>query len=94
MSLDETGTPKRRRRVATVPPDFFTVREFCDTYGPSVAEFYKMQARGEGPDSYLVGNRRRISHEAALRWRRERERAERKRAEQRVEQRQQQKELA
>ncbi|WP_441252616.1 transcriptional regulator [Tardiphaga sp. 71_E8_N1_1] len=47
----------------------FTIKEFCAAEKISRNLFYKLQARGEGPKTYLVGVNRRISREAYLAWR-------------------------
>ncbi|UFW82988.1 transcriptional regulator [Bradyrhizobium barranii] len=51
----------------------FTVQEFCAAEKISRNLFYKLQARGEGPQTYLVGANRRISREAYIAWRTARE---------------------
>ena len=71
MSLEQT----RHRSGA------FSVASFCEAYGLSVPLFYKMRAKGEGPDIMKVGTRTLISLEAADRWRRARERTAKPRPE-------------
>ena len=53
-----------------------SIRQFCAQHG-GISEdlFYKMQREGWGPAVMRVGSRTLISHEAAERWRREREAA-------------------
>jgi hypothetical protein len=51
----------------------FTVKEFCAAEKISRAFFYKLQKRGEAPQTYLVGSNRRISRESHLTWRSARE---------------------
>lgn len=50
-----------------------TIKEFCDLHRISVAFFYVLRARGEGPVEMHVGSRVLISREAAADWRRARE---------------------
>ncbi len=52
-----------------------TIKEFCDLHRISVAFFYVLRQRGEGPVEMHVGSRVLISHEAAADWRRSRETA-------------------
>lgn len=47
----------------------FTIKEFCAAEKISRAFFYKLQARGKAPRTYLVGVNRRISREAYIAWR-------------------------
>jgi hypothetical protein len=61
-------------------PQSFTIKTFCALENISVPMFYKLDQQGEAPDSYYVGTRRLISPEAALRWRRTRERKAKKKA--------------
>ena len=51
----------------------FSVKEFCELHRISVAFFYLLRARGEGPVEMRVGSRVLISREAAAEWRRARE---------------------
>ena len=60
------------------PPLAMSIRVFCALHGISEDMFYKMQRAGWGPATMKVGSRTLISHEAAERWRRERETAERR----------------
>jgi hypothetical protein len=55
----------------------FTIREFCDLFRISEASFYRMQNRGDGPETMLVGGRTLISRQAAEAWRLAREKAQR-----------------
>ena len=55
-------------------PAAYSVREFCEVHGISVASFYNLQARGEGPDTMRVLGRVLITVEAAARWRKKRTR--------------------
>jgi hypothetical protein len=56
------------------PPLAMSIREFCAQHG-GISEdlFFKMRREGWGPTIMHVGSRTLISHEAAERWRRERE---------------------
>ena len=53
----------------------FTIKEFCAQHRISVAFFYVLRNRGEGPVEMHVGSRVLISYEAATDWRRARETA-------------------
>ena len=55
------------------PRAAFTVPEFCEAHRISVAKYYEMKKEGWGPVEMEVGRRRLISYEAAIRWRRQRE---------------------
>ena len=50
-----------------------SIAEFCRLHGFSVDQYFKMQREGWGPTTMKVGSRTLISHEAAEKWRRERE---------------------
>lgn len=47
-----------------------SVVEFCEAHGISVATFYVLAKRGDGPIVMKVGRRSLISVEAAENWRR------------------------
>ena len=68
---------RRRRHRARAPPGIlaFTIEEFCRQHSLGVSTYYRLQERGEGPETMKVGGRRLISIEAAARWRRWREAA-------------------
>jgi hypothetical protein len=75
--ISETEPPqeqrKRQKRIRGPPPrTAFTVDEFADANGLSVALLYKLWKAGLGPERMRVGRRVLISAEAAARWRRER----------------------
>jgi hypothetical protein len=55
------------------PPLAMSIREFCAAHRISEDMFYKMRRENWGPTVMHVGSRTLISHEAAERWRRERE---------------------
>jgi|RhiMetdeSRZDD1v2_1073273.scaffolds.fasta_scaffold31341_13 hypothetical protein len=52
-----------------------TVDEFCAAERISKAQLYLDWKKGQGPDYFMNGKCRRISHEARIRWRRAREEA-------------------
>jgi hypothetical protein len=54
-------------------PDAFSIRQFCLKHNISPAHFYRLRESGIAPVEMRVGGRILISKEAALRWRRERE---------------------
>ncbi len=55
--------------------DAFNIPEFCARHRISRAGLYNFWKAGTGPRYMMVGNRRRISREAAADWRRDREAA-------------------
>jgi hypothetical protein len=74
--LDDDG-PKYQRRPPNPDPNALalSIKTFCILHNVSEDLFYKMQREGWGPDTMAVGSRTLISHEAAARWRAEREKA-------------------
>jgi hypothetical protein len=72
----KTKTSTRQRRdLSKVPPAAYSVQEFCDNHRISRSKFYELREKGLTPDEMLVDGRRKISVEAAARWRAEREAA-------------------
>jgi len=71
---------RRRRQQARGPPDddgdddadAYSIATFCRRHGISESFFFKLQSRGEAPDTIAVGSRRLITKEAARKWRRQR----------------------
>jgi hypothetical protein len=53
----------------------YTVSTFCAAEHISRAMLYKLWSQGQGPRYYMVGNRRRITHQARIEWQRECSRA-------------------
>ena len=53
----------------------FTVGEFCGAFRMGRSTLYQLWYNGQGPESYLIGRSRRISVDAARRWREARESA-------------------
>lgn len=51
----------------------YTITEFCAAERISRAMLYKLWAEDKGPRWFCIGSHRRISHEARIEWRRERE---------------------
>jgi hypothetical protein len=51
-----------------------TIDEFCAAENVCRSKLYQLWKQGRGPRFFLIGNRRRISHEARVEWRRELER--------------------
>jgi hypothetical protein len=47
----------------------YTVAEFATAERMSRQMVYLLWAQGKGPRYFMVGNRRRISHEARIEWR-------------------------
>jgi excisionase family DNA binding protein len=54
--------------------DAFTLDEFCERHRISRSMFYKLRDQGLAPATFMLGNRVRISREAAAKWRKQRER--------------------
>ena len=52
-------------------PDTYTVDAFAKAEGISRGMVYRLWQQGRGPRYYMVGNRRRISHEARIEWQRQ-----------------------
>jgi hypothetical protein len=55
--------------------DAYGVREFCRRHGFSTGYLYAEWRENRGPRFFLAGDRRLITREAAMQWRREREAA-------------------
>ena len=53
----------------------FTINEFCAAEKISRSFFYKLDSQGKAPRTFDVGNTRRISRDAYVAWRAEREAA-------------------
>ena len=54
----------------TRPGGSTTINEFCALERTSRTQLYKLWAEGRGPRYYKNGNRRRITDEARVEWRR------------------------
>lgn len=46
----------------------YSIDEWCKMHGLSRSFFYKLQSRGEGPNTFKVGKLTRISEEANRLW--------------------------
>jgi hypothetical protein len=82
MSLEHSPAregvgPHRRHgdRGGEPEPAAYTIDEFCSAHRMSRSQLYKLWHAGVGPRFFLVGNKRRISNEAASDWRRQGEAA-------------------
>jgi hypothetical protein len=58
-----------------IEPMAYSIAEFCEAHGISVDMYFRMGRDGFGPQTMKVGARTLVSHEAAARWRLEREAA-------------------
>jgi hypothetical protein len=58
-----------------IEPMAYSIAEFCEAHGISVDLYFRMARDGFGPQTMKVGARTLVSHEAAARWRLEREAA-------------------
>jgi hypothetical protein len=56
-------------------PAAYSPDEFCTLHRICRATLYGLWRKGDGPKFFMIGNRRRISAEAAADWRRAREMA-------------------
>jgi hypothetical protein len=74
MSTDEDKPKKKKkeRRVPKLPALAMTLQEFCDAHRISLAFFYELKDQGLAPDVMELGGARRITVEAAARWREKR----------------------
>jgi hypothetical protein len=68
-------SPKYRRKPKSADPQALamSIYAFCVRHDISEDMYFKMQREGWGPRVMRVGSRTLISHEAAEKWRRERE---------------------
>jgi hypothetical protein len=46
----------------------YSVNSFCEAENISRAMLYKLWRQGQGPRFYMLGNVRRISHQARIEW--------------------------
>lgn len=65
----------RKRRLLGPPVHAFTIQEFCDAHRLSRSHYYKLRKQELGPAETRLGTRVLISIEAAIRWRKKREKA-------------------
>jgi hypothetical protein len=70
-----TRAPRQRRTRADVEPAVFSVRTFCDANEVSRSFLYKLWDQGRGPVFYFQGKQKRITKEAAAKWRKQMQRA-------------------
>jgi len=52
-----------------MPTGAYSIAEFCHAHRLSIAFFYVLQKRGEGPTVMKVGKRTLVADEAARHWR-------------------------
>lgn len=64
----------RRQRPNGAPFDAYSIQEFCDAHGFSIAMYYVLRKQNQTPREMRVGRHCMIFKEAAADWRRERER--------------------
>ena len=70
-------TESKARRVYSIDDPSYTVNEFCAAERMSRSMVYRAWREGWGPDYYLVGVTRRITHRARLEFQRKCEAAAR-----------------
>lgn len=58
-----------------MPDNSLTVDDLCKVEGICRATLYSLWKQGKGPRFYYIGTHRRISPDAVIDWRREREAA-------------------
>jgi hypothetical protein len=76
---DDKETIPRDLRPVPAERDLYSVTAFCIRHTISRDKFYELQSKGLAPDTIRIGNRQLITKEAAARWRKTLERAERDR---------------
>jgi hypothetical protein len=70
MSLEHSPAREGRRALrSTVEALAFTVNQFCASHNISKTRLYQEWKAGRGPEFYTEGAHRRISAEAAARYR-------------------------
>jgi len=60
------------RRLADtmgLPPECFTIEEFCATHRIGVSTYYRLKEEGAAPQEFRIGNKVLITKESAARWR-------------------------
>jgi hypothetical protein len=67
MSLEHSPTREKRAGISINDPSY-TPDEFCAAERMSRSALYKLWKEGRGPDYYLNGVSRRITHRARLAW--------------------------
>lgn len=75
MAHGEATKRKPRKPPSRTPTAMYSVPSFCAAHGISESFFYQLKAEGLAPDVLRLGARVFVTHEAAARWRRARERA-------------------
>ncbi len=72
---DPRGNPNRVRAPPSLDRAAYTIPEFCAAHRFSRSHYYNLKGRGLGPDEIRLGDRVLITVEAAIRWRKAREKA-------------------
>jgi hypothetical protein len=73
MSLEHS--PVRAGASFSVSDPSLTIAQFCLAERISRSMLYRAWAEGWGPEFYMIGAHRRITHRARLAWQRQREAA-------------------
>ncbi len=68
ISDKERARRERQRADSLAQRRAMTVAEWCAARRISRAMLYKLLRQGLGPTTYLVGNRRFVSHDADVAW--------------------------
>src|SRR6266852_6227876 len=68
ISERERARREQQRADSLAQRRAMSVEEWCAARRLSRAMFYKLLRQGKGPQTYLVGTRRFISHEADAAW--------------------------
>jgi hypothetical protein len=58
----------RRKNITEIFEATYSVDEFCEAENVSRSRLYEFWQMGLGPDYYMNGNQRRITHDARRRW--------------------------
>jgi hypothetical protein len=66
MDAHETNVTSVLSASAAVPT--YSIDSFCDAENMSRSMLYKAWAEGWGPEFYLLGSQRRITHAARIEW--------------------------
>jgi predicted DNA-binding transcriptional regulator AlpA len=58
-----------RLRMRTMPPECYTIDEFCESHGLGRSNYYELRKKGLAPQEFRIGTRWLITKESAQRWR-------------------------
>jgi hypothetical protein len=75
LAAEAPGDTKKANLPRGPPTHWFSIESFCAAHGISEAFYFELRKKGLAPVESRLGTRVFISHEAAARWRIEREAA-------------------